>query len=244
MYEPASSKLFRPTLRWLLTATCLLTGCIHLEQTIHLRRNGSATVQYRYSVAEDTVETLAEGRRAITGRQQGTAASSRGGLEWFTDESAVRNHFSGPGLEVRRYRSYRRDGRLHVELEVFAADAVRAVNDGRFGGWLMNRGADGTITLRSSLPASQPLDGMPAETVDRVQALCEDLWLRLTVIAPADITETTGELAGSRRAVWTIAPGEDRGAVVQSPVIAVAFPGEELDWVFPAAGASYPASQP
>jgi hypothetical protein len=242
MPQPVSSKLFTAAVRCVVFAFPLLSGCIHLEQTIHLRSNGSATVQYHYSVAEETVDTLARGHRVIAGRQQGMAGGAGDGLDWFTDEQAVRAHFAGANLDVRRYRSYRRGGRLHVELEVFAEDAVRAINDGRFGGWVIAQGPGKTAELRSSLPAPPEAGALSRETVDRVQALCEDLWLRLTVITPADIVDTTGELAGTRRAVWTFAPGEDRSVIEKSPVVTVRFSRDSLSWELPAAPAS--ASQP
>lgn len=223
---------------WLVLALPFFCGCIHLEQTIRLRRDGSAVISYHYSVAEETMAALANGRRAITARQQG---GNRAGseLEWFTNEAAVRKHFSGNGLGVTRYRTYRRSGRLHVEMEVEARDAVRAFNAGCFGALSLRAGPEGTVEFASTLPGTEP----PKEP-ERLRSLCDDLWLRLTVITPGDLVAASGKQRGKRTAVWTFDPGTDREALSRPFVIMARFRTDAPAWLLGPEGKKAAASQP
>lgn len=197
-------------------------GCIHLDQRIQINPNGSGVVTYEYSVAEDAFGALAAGRLAIGSWQSPPA----GGLPWFASERAARSHFAAPEFEVQFYRASRRDGRRVVRLVVLAHDLRSALAGGRLGDFRLERTPEGNWRFASAPPVRAAAAAPPSEEeVARLRALCDDLWLRLTVDTAGPVLDTTAPERGERRAVWVFDPGVDDSFLRERPRLEVVFKG-------------------
>lgn len=180
----------------------LTAGCLHLEQTIEIRPGGSALISYRYSIAKDSYDTVESGRGVID-RWQGSAPADGGKPNWFFNEAKVEGYFSGSGLELRRYRRYTRNMREYVELTVFAEDAARAFASGKLGSFLVDRSDEGLLRIRAELAGSPDLHrDLTERQIKQLRALCDDLWLKLTITTPWKIVRSTASECSEKSAVW------------------------------------------
>jgi len=208
----------------------LLTGCIHVEQRLELRANGSGRVSYHYSVAEETYDVLATAQALMQHWQGRPVAGSGSGLNWLFSRDRATDHFSGSGLRLTSYREYSKFGRKHVELSVSVEDIVQALSSGKFGLFSLSRTEDGNWCLRAELAADPGPRDVTQDQLQRLQALCDDLWLCLEVTAPSRIVETTAQDVRGKCVKWVFEPGRDGALLAVTPRVEVCFSGEALEW--------------
>ncbi|MCK5801637.1 MAG: hypothetical protein KAI66_02335 [Lentisphaeria bacterium] len=198
----------------------MLVGCIHLEQSIEIGQDQSLRVRYHYSVAEDMAATMETGRTVLDTWQETETA----GLNWFTNEAAVRRHFAQIGAEIVHFRGvYRQRGRKHVEFTVEAMDAVTALNSGLFGAFELSAEADGTQRLHSTFPAEKTSDTLSKEHLEALRAFSDDLWLQIRVTIPGEIEATNATKTKGRTAIWTFDPGKDKTLLTRLPSIEMTY---------------------
>ena len=218
--------------RALLAAVVLVgtSGCVHLEQTIQIKPNGAARFTYHYSVAEDTLETIAAGHRTIEGWQGGQPGPGLTDLNWLFNAAAAERHFAGHGIKLKRHRTYTKGGRRHVELALSATDVGRALDSGKFGEFSLTRTETGEFRFHAHLVAEPEPQELTPEQLNRLRALCDDLWLSFSVEVPTRILETTATRVDGKRATWVFDPAQSADFLVQTPVIGLSFSSEGLDW--------------
>ena len=207
-------------------AVVLLTaGCIHLEQTLMLNGDGSLMVRYHYSIAEESSGLMTAGRHVVE-QWQGKVTTAK--AEWFTSEAAVRRHFAKPGVRLQQFRSFSEGGRRHIEILVFAEDGPGAINRGVFGAFCCERGPDKTVLLKAELPN---VPEILAEADDQaMEALCDDLYLRLEFKVPGRITTSTAPKSARRSATWEFDPTADTDFLRRMPQISCRFPASRFSW--------------
>lgn len=214
-----------PTLALLALLTVLaLGGCVQLEQKVLLNGDGSMAVTYHYSVAEDSEPLLSAGARVIQ-QWQGQPAGS---AAWITSEEAVRQHFAATGVQIQRYHRYSKGGRRHVEVLLFAEYGPAALNGSLLGPLHCERLASGNVRLWAELP-TVPRDAAGLNQ-DAVEALAQDLYLRLEFSLPGEIVKTTADSRSRTSAIWTFDPGKDPSFLRRAPHIECVFNAQGLDW--------------
>lgn len=202
-------------------ASLLLGGCIHLEQRIQINPNGSGVITYDYSVAEETFGTVASGRMAIGSWQNPPVA----GLDWFASERAVNEYFAGDQFEVQHYRISRKGGRRQVRIIVLAKDIQAALATGKIGDFRLDQTPEGNWRFHSAAPA-KPAKKLTDEELDKLRALCDDLWLRLVVATPYPIVEATTKDKEETQATWLFDPAADDSFLRERPRIEVTYQGK------------------
>lgn len=211
----------------------LLGGCLELDQTMTLDKDGALAVRLEYTVDETVLPVLQEGRRLID-RWQGQAdtGSDETGLGWLLSEEAAKKHFAGPGLRLVEHRVKPKGERRHVTVRCHATDGKRALNEGVFGDFSLSRAKTGDFVLRADLAASPDPVTRDGEAAAKLQALCRGLRIRLEIETPTPIVSTTGTRSGTRRAVWEfrVEDGGDADFLRRPPDIQVVFRGEGLRW--------------
>ncbi len=202
------TQYLRQTATTLLAAAslCLLNGCLHLEQKLQFLRDGSVVATYHYAVPVAMLPALTAAQNTLdqqlTPPAQGGAATALP-MNWFLNETAVRNFFQRPGVELRQYRQTEQDGQRHVHIVILAIDGARAVNTGLFGTMTVNKQEDGRTVFTVEPPGHN--QAWTKDQVERLRQLCPDLKLTLAVTAPADIVATNGALTASHTVTWTFA---------------------------------------
>jgi len=203
-----NAHLLRQTAATLMAAVCLclLNGCLHLEQKLQFLRDGSVIATYHYAVPVAMLPALTAAQNALEQQlptpAQGNAASAQP-MNWFLNETAVRNFFQRPGIELRQYRQTESDGQHHVHIIILARDGVRAVNTGLFGTMTVKKQEDGRTAFTVEPPGHN--QAWTKEQVERLRRLCPDLKLTLTVVAPTDIVTSNGDQTGAHTVTWTFA---------------------------------------
>ena len=185
---------------------CLLSGCLHLEQTLQFQPDGSVVATYHSAIPAAMLPALTAAQNTL---DQQLPAAADGNIppplpmNWFLNETAVRNFFRRPGVELRQYRQVEHDGQHHVHIIILATDGARAVNTGLFGTMTMKKQDDGRTVFTVEPPGHN--QAWTKDQVERLRQLCPDLKLTLTVTAPADIVDTNGAQSAARTVTWTFA---------------------------------------
>ncbi len=202
-------------------AGLLLGGCIHLEQRVQINPNGSGLITYDYSVAEETFGTVAAGKMAIGSWRNPPV----GGLNWFASERAVNEYFAGDQFEVQYYRISRKGGRREVRIIVLAKDLQAALATGKIGDFRLEQTPEGNWRFHNAVP-DKPAKKLTEDELDRLRALCDDLWLRLVVVTPGPIVEATTKDKEETQATWLFDPAADDSFLREHPRIDVTYQGK------------------
>ena len=198
-------------------------GCVHLTQTIVIRPNGSGTVTYRYSVAEEHLANLATGRRVIEQWQGAAPGAGVLRLNWILNEAAAERHFSGEGVKLKHYRIRSRNGRRVVDVVVYLADAAEALRSARFGDFDLSSLEAGITRLRATIAGTAEQPAVSPAQLAELRALCAGLRLVLKVQVPGKIVETTAHTVEGTTATWIFDAAGDPGFLAETPVIDLAF---------------------
>ncbi|MCF7853507.1 MAG: hypothetical protein K9N51_01820 [Candidatus Pacebacteria bacterium] len=213
---------------------CLLaTGCVHLEQRLVLKTDGSLVAGFHYSIPEDNLPLATTVRRAIDGWQGNATEGGADGLQWPVNEKAARDYFTGNGLALKSYRRFQQNGRLHVTIECTATDAAAAFASGKFGTVTMTH--EGAVwKWRMHLATfNDGEDKNAAEAQNTLQALCGGLRLSLVLETPTRVVETSGRREGPKSVKWVFAADDDPAFLRQAPVIEATFDASGLNWEEP-----------
>jgi len=203
----------------------LLGGCIHLEQSVRINRDGSAVVSYHYSLAEEDLATLAAIRKMVDKWQRGEGETVEEGLNWFVNREAVEKHFAANGAEVQVYRQYRQGGRKHVEVTVFMEDAEAGLNSGVFGPFELLATPDGNLLLRVATATLTPDAAPSASRIEHLKALVGDLRIRFEVEVPTAIVSATTTEKRGHKAVWIFEAKKDDAFLRKLPDIHLIYAG-------------------
>ncbi len=215
---------------WLPAAVLCVTGCVHLEQGIELRKDGSATFTYRYSVATDVYELVETGQHVLENWQGRSAVDDPMLLNWFFSEARAREHFSGPGLRIETCRTFDEGGRRQFELVATAADARHALGSGKFGLFTLRRERSGAFRFAADMVSSDDVRDVNPEELARLQQLCDDMKLVLKLTVPTKLLDSTATRASKREASWVFEPARDGAFLARPPTISATFSGRSLGW--------------
>ena len=173
-------------------------GCLHFEQIITLKKDGSMTVSLTYSIPVSQVAALTSANKAITDWQNPKDSQKRP-INWFMDEKAVRAFFTNAAdkIDVLSYKQFQRDGRQFAQIIVSARHAASAFEQGYFGDISLK---DNTLTVH--FPTS--LNDLPKEDIEHLRKLCGDMAVTVEVITPKAISDTNGYKRKSDTAVWIL----------------------------------------
>jgi hypothetical protein len=192
-------KLLMPQLAVMILAlVCMLCGgCLELQQSVELRRDGSAYVTYDYSLPLETVPVLEDMQNVIDeGTGEAGAVAGHGG-NGFLNRVAVENFCAKtPGVALRRYTSHDSQGLRKIHYEIEAKNGESAINQGVFGAFRLETLEDGRHRIYAELP--QGVSHLNAERTAALKQLTEGMRLRLAVQVPTPIEETTGTLVNHR----------------------------------------------
>jgi hypothetical protein len=222
----AADALFRllPILGALLAA-----GCLEFEQRIELRADGSAQIALNYAVDEGLAPAHAAAAASI-GEWRGGAGGTRPRPPWQLSEADARRHFSGDGMELERFATRTRNGRLRAEILCRATNARAALASGRAGVFDLAPAGDGNWRLRAVLPETPERPPLDDRRTEEIQALCRGLVLRLQVTVPTRIVAAPGATIDGKTATWVFDAAADPAFIRTPPRIEVVFSGSGLDW--------------
>ena len=204
-----------------------------MEQTVTVARDGSADIVFRYSVAERLLPVAAEGQRLIqTWQGRNSARTPAGRLDWFLNRQAVERHFSNGAVRMESYRTYEQDGRRHVVVECKTGDIRAAFREGSIGEFQLAASADDreTVTLKARLARTERQNELSEQTKEELAALASGCRIRLKIVIPTPVVETTAHESGERSATWVFDADRDAEFLYKTPDVHVSFRRDGLAW--------------
>ncbi|MBP5639143.1 MAG: hypothetical protein J6X55_06675, partial [Victivallales bacterium] len=180
---------------WLMAlSVCILCGgCLELQQTLEIRKDGSAYVTYDYSLPLEYIPLLEELQTTIEqdNGEEGTVSGHGGNI--FLNRVAVENFCAETaGVALRRYHSHDSQGIRKVHFEIEAKKAESAINHGIFGSFRLEQLEDGRQRLYAELPKGE--GHLNKERTKTLKQLTEGMQVRLTVQVPSSIESSSGTL--------------------------------------------------
>lgn len=190
------------------------TGCLEMEQSIEIAKDGRMTVSYRYAMTPENRKLLGQAQGGVQSWQQdrtvGTS-SSLTDLNWIFNEDQVKRFFSLQGMAVKDYK-LREDKAMHeVTFRVVCKDAMAALASGRFGPFEVRRRPDGQVAnglteIISTL--EKPRRQVSDADWKKLCEACSGLKVKLSLNVPGEIIETDGKKQ-EHGAAWSIESERD-----------------------------------
>jgi len=195
-----------------------------MHQRIDLRDDGSIVVEYKYRIPESAVPLLTSIQNQVrlwqNAENTGNAAAA---LPLFMQRREVERYFSAAGCQLLAFDITRIGEVREVHVSVRADDAVRALNSGVFGDFTIQPEREDRWVLRADLAV--PDSHRPVRLKSPVlRELCTGLVLRLDMLVPGTMIDTTASERSGRRASWLFQFGSEGEHPAQSiPPIRVTF---------------------
>lgn len=214
-----------------LLATLCAAGCVEFEQTLVIRRDGSATMVLNYSFDEALFATLSNGQRTITDWQESEPSAMRRNPAWMLSEEQARAYLRDSGVTVQSYSANVQKGRRVIRVECTVTDVRTALASGKFGDLVLTQNEHGDYVLRVELPEPAEHAVDPARS-EQMKALCRGLHLALTVQTPTPITSAMGFAVNVKGnlATWAMDADKDETFLKTPPRLELTFAGKELNW--------------
>ncbi|WP_328987642.1 hypothetical protein [Thiorhodovibrio winogradskyi] len=210
--------------RWLvaLAVVLVLGGCVKVEQTLTLKKDGSGTLDMRYGMSEQTIAQMEAMEKMAESMGQEASEDVGGETPFDFDEAEIREQFESDapeGVELVSLQSESLDGWRYMNLKL-AFDDLSALKNTEFfsdGAMSLTKNADGNYVLVQStgaedaMPPTSP-DGSDAATAAMMQqmaAMFAGMRIATTVIAPSEIIESNATDMDGRKASWVFDVDED-----------------------------------
>ena len=103
------------------------------------------------------------------------------------------------------------------------SDMNSALERDLFGPFTLSRGDDGIYTFSAQLIDEADTVEISAAQRERLQQLCDDVWLRLELEVPGEIVSSTAHETRERRVAWELDPGRNPGSLTVPPPVVVSF---------------------
>lgn len=222
----------------------LAGGCIKLDSSLTLTKEGGAVVEVEYQISETTIQQL---KTAFALRRQmalleGTSAEKQPD-EIFLDpvESEVRSFFKkyeSKGIALDRLKVTPKEGNWRlVSMKLSCKSLADAARSDLFAWYGFDLQPQGDGKLRFFRPAESKSASMTAIDPDAMKImtpLCEGFRAAFRLNVPGKILESNAHQAALRSAVWTFDQDRDQRALL-------ALQSQDFSALFEADGARLPS---
>lgn len=233
------------TLRWLCIVALVfaVTGCIKVDQTLTLNKDGSGTLDMRYGMSEQAIaqveamEKMGQAMQENGGEALDMDAKRPFDLDF--DEAKVREEFEAEGLEgveLVSVKSESVDGWRFMEMQL-AFDNLTALKQTNYfddSELSLSKDAEGNyvLTQRSTDNASAgDTEDMDPQMLEQMGAMFAGMRIANRFVVPTEIVETNATNVDGRSAAWDYDIGED-------PAILTKLQNFDMRVVFSSEGAS------
>jgi hypothetical protein len=98
---------------------------------------------------------------------------------------------------------------------------------GKLGDLRLGKTAAGDWWLHGADAPERKGRKLSEDELEKMRALCDDLWLKLVVETPTPVVRTTAKDKGGREVTWLFDPGRDDSFLRERPQIEVVFEGSK-----------------
>lgn len=229
-------------LRWVAVLAALLVtaGCIKVDQTLTLGRDGSGTVDIRYGMAEQTIAQL-EAMQQM-GKSLGDSVEVEQEESPFDfDEAKLRQRFEEEkpdGVELLSVASEVVDGWKYMTVKLRFDDLAALKQTGFFADSGMSLTQDGNgnyvLTQRNGngggAMGSPGQEDMNPEMMQQMAAMFAGMRIATSVVVPTSIVETNATEVSGQTASWVFDVDKDPSVLgkLDSMDLRVVFAGDGL----------------
>jgi hypothetical protein len=223
----------------LLLSCGLAAGCVHVEQKLTLRADGSGDFDVRYGMARKDVDQMEEmSRRAMA--MEGLTNGAESSSPFDFNEEDIRKDFKEYeplGVKLTAVRISETNDWKYVDLSIHF-DSLRGLSKTQFiadRDISLTRRADGRYEFRQAAPASAmspaEMAGMDEAGIRSLMAeMMKGFRARMQVETPGAIVETSADSHEERTAAWEFDLDKDPQALdrAQKVDLSVVFEGQGL----------------
>jgi len=223
-------------LRWvgiglLLAATA---GCIKVDQTLTLDRDGSGSLDIRYGMSEQTIAQIKAMEQMSRNAGEGIKVEQESPFEF--DEATVRKEFEADkpqGVELVSVSSELVDGWKYIDLKLSFddLDALKKTEIFKNSKLRLKRDDEGNYTLVQKSAGGSDVNAGDAPMQEQMAAMFAGLRIVNTVVVPGEIIKTNATSVDGQRASWVFDIEQDPNvlAKLETTDLTVTFSGQDLD---------------
>jgi hypothetical protein len=220
---------------WLLTAA--LSGCVHVEETLRIEKDGSGVIDITYGMTEEraaSMQELVQGMRAEA--EEASAASMPFG---FTEEQ-IRKDFEAykeSGVELKLVRTETREGWKYRRIVIgfpslgalaktgFLSDRNLSLSRDEHGNYVFCQLGESNGTHSTALELDSNGDPQAEANLSKIM---KGFRAVIHIETPSRIVETTASERTDRSATWKFDFDQDPNALwsVQAATLRIVFEGK------------------
>ncbi|OQW96749.1 MAG: hypothetical protein BWK77_03760, partial [Verrucomicrobia bacterium A1] len=198
----------------------LLGGCIHVEETLKIEKDGSGVIDITYGMSEENADRMQELAQTMIANAEGGASTAS--MPFGSSEEQIRNDFKeyeASGVALKSISTEDRDGwkyrRLVIGFPSLAALAETGFLSDRNLSVSRDEGGN-YVFCQLSDPKAQPAglngNGDP-QTEAAMKEIMKGFRAVVRIETPGRILETTATDKTDRSATWTFDFDEDPKAL-------------------------------
>lgn len=218
------------TLRWLGVVALLLAtaGCIKVDQTLTLNKDGSGTLDIRYGMSEQTIaqlEAMEQMSKSMGGEETGGDQDS----PFDFDENKVREEFEADkpeGVELVSVASETVDGWKYMQLVLkfddlaslkktdFFAESDLSITKDAEGNYVLVQKSGAGDNLGT--PDDEGMDkAMQQQMMQQMAAMFAGMRIATSIVVPTSIVETNATEVSGNKASWVFDIDKDPQALTK-----------------------------
>jgi hypothetical protein len=233
-------------LRWIGIIALMLAaaGCVKVDQTITLNKDGSGTLDMRYGMSEQTIAQLEAMQQMSQTMGEDAAMDQESPFEF--DEAKVREEFEATkpeGVELVALSSETVDGWKFIDMKIAFDDLAALKRTELFedSDLSLQRDDDGNYILTQASGPDDMTDmggagadegegAMEQQMMQQMAAMFAGLRLETRVVVPTRIIDTNGTVVDEKTASWVFDIDEDPSVLTKLDAmkLRVVFAGKGL----------------
>ena len=236
-------------LRWIgiMGLALIVAGCVKVDQTITLDKDGSGTLEMRYGMSEQTIAQLEAMQQMSQGMGEEGAAGAEDESPFEFDEEQVRRDFEADkpeGVELVALSSENVGGWKYINMtlkfddlealkrtEFFEDSNLSLVRDGD-GNYVLTQtsGDDAVGDMGDMGDMGGDGEEMQAQMMQQMSAMFAGLRIVTSVVVPTKIIDTNATEVEGDKASWVFDIDEDPAVLskLDNTKMRVVFAGEGL----------------
>jgi hypothetical protein len=231
-------------LRWIgiMALALIVAGCVKVDQTITLNKDGSGTLDMRYGMSEQTIAQLEAMQQMSQG--MGGEADVEDESPFEFDEAQVREDFESSkpeGIELVSLKSETVGGWKYIDMTI-SFDDLEALKRTEFfedSNLSLTRDGEGNYVLTQTSGDDAVGDmgdmggegeAMQAQMMQQMAAMFAGLCIETSVVVPTRIIDSNATEVAGNKASWVFDIDQDPAVLtkLENTVMRVVFAGEGL----------------
>ena len=215
---------------WLCLLVCLAPGCLRVENTLTIKKDGSGEIDLEYSVSESAIRQL-KAMRKLQGQMAMAAEESVADDEetryaymfLMPDEDQIRREcerYARHGITVDNLKIETRNAWRHVDMKILFTNlkGLAATDVFKYVGFALAKNSDGNYVFYRAAEPKQgfnPPDCEDPTVVRMLSPILGGFRVNLILKTPGRIVRTNASRKSGYTSIWTYDFERDPAAVVK-----------------------------